>query len=156
VPVGWTLLLTLSALGLGALVLAVPVLRWALLLCGCAYLLWLAKRLWGAGALGTLQDAPLRVGFAQGIGLQFLNIKAWMLALSIVAGWIAGRPDALARYTLIMPMMLGFAFVSNFSYALIGSLLRQWLAQGRRLLVFNRCMASALTLTVIWLLWSAR
>ena len=24
--------------------------------------------------------------------LQFLNIKAWMLALTLVAGWIAGRP----------------------------------------------------------------
>lgn len=156
VPVGWTLLLTLSALGLGALVLAVPALRWALLFCGCAYLLWLANRLWGAAALDALQEEPLRVGFVQGIGLQFLNIKAWMLALSIVAGWIAGRPDALARYALVMPLMLGFAFVSNFSYALIGSLLRQWLQQRQRLLVFNRCMACALTLTALWLIWSTR
>jgi threonine/homoserine/homoserine lactone efflux protein len=156
VPVGWTLLLTLSSLGLGTLVLAVPALRWALLLTGCAYLMWLAKRLWGAGTLTTLQDAPLRVGFWQGIGLQFVNIKAWMLALSLVAGWVAGQPDALARYALLMPMMLAFAFASNMSYALIGSLLRQWLAKGRRLLVFNRCMASALALTALWLLWSTR
>lgn len=156
VPMGWSLLLTLCALGLGALVLALPVLRWALLLCGCAYLLWLAQRLWGAGVLGSLQDAPLRVGWWQGIGLQFLNIKAWMLALAIVAGWIAGRPDAWARYALIMPLMMGFALASNFCYALLGSLLRQWLAQGRRLLWFNRCMAAALALTAAWLLVGAR
>jgi threonine/homoserine/homoserine lactone efflux protein len=36
----------------------------------------------------------LQVTFWQGVMLQFLNIKAWMLALTIVAGWLAGRPDA--------------------------------------------------------------
>jgi hypothetical protein len=34
--------------------------------------------------------------------------------------------------------MLVFAFASNFAYALVGSMLRQWLAQGQRLLWFNR------------------
>ena len=52
--------------------------------------------------------------------------------------------------------MLAFAFFSNLSYALVGSLLRQWLAQGQRLLVFNRCMALALVLTAAWMLWSVR
>ena len=80
VPVGWGLLFSLCALGLGSLVLALPVLRWAILLGGVGYLLWLARRLWGAGTL----------------------------------------------------------------------------AQGHRLLVFNRCMAGALMLTAAWMLWSAR
>ena len=48
--------------------------------------------------------------------------------------------------------MVVFALTSNFSYALAGSLLRGWLAQGRRLLVFNRVMAAVLLATAIWLL----
>ena len=88
--------------------------------------------------------------------LQFLNFKAWMLALSVVAGWFAGRPDATARTLQVLPLMLAFGFVSNLTYATTGSLLRGWLAQGRRLLVFNRCMATALVFTAGWMLWSVR
>ena len=40
--------------------------------------------------------------------------------------------------------MVVFAFTSNFAYALVGSLLRSWLAQGRRLLWFNRVLALVL------------
>ena len=83
-----------------------------------------------------------------------------MLALSIVAGWIAGRPDALERFVQVLPLMLAFAFFSNLLYATVGSLLRHWLAgpvvggvaTGARLLVFNRIMAGALVLTAGWML----
>lgn len=160
VPVGWGLLFTLCAAGVGSLVVAVPALRWAILLGGTGYLLWLARRLWGSRSLSTVDAARLNVGFWQGVGLQFLNIKAWMLALSIVAGWIAGQADAQQRYVMVLPVLLAFAFFSNLSYALVGSLLRHWLAgpvvdgqpTGARLLVFNRGMALALVLTAVWML----
>ena len=160
VPVGWGLLFTLCAAGVGSLVVAVPVLRWAILLGGTAYLLWLARRLWGSRSLSSVDSSRLNVTFWQGVGLQFLNIKAWMLALSIVAGWIAGQPDAQQRFVSVLPVLLAFAFFSNLSYALVGSLLRHWLAgpvvdgqpTGARLLVFNRLMALALVLTAGWML----
>ena len=162
VPVGWGLLFALSAGGLGALVVAQPLLRGAILIGGVVYLAWLARRLWGSRQLSTVDAARLKVTFLQGIGLQFLNIKAWMLALSLVAGWVAGRPDAMARFAQVLPVMLAFAFFSNLTYATIGSVLRHWLAgpvvdgvaSGARLLVFNRIMASALLLTAAWMLWS--
>jgi threonine/homoserine/homoserine lactone efflux protein len=162
VPVGWGLLFALSAAGLGALVVAQPLLRHAILIGGVAYLAWLASRLWGSRRLSTVNQARLQVTFVQGVGLQFLNIKAWMLALSLVAGWVAGRPDAGARFAQVLPVMLAFAFFSNLTYASIGSLLRHWLAgpvingvaTGQRLLVFNRVMATALLLTAAWMLWS--
>lgn len=156
VPVGWGLLLTVCAVGLGSLVMAAPALRWAIVLGGVAYLLWLAQRLWRSGQLSQADDARLDVSFVQGVLLQFLNIKAWMLALSIVAGWIAGRPDASSRFLQIFPLLLFFAFSSNLTYALIGSMLRHWLAQGQRLLAFNRLMATLLTATAFWIGWGLR
>ena len=160
VPVGWGMLFALCAAGLGALVVAQPLLRWAVLVGGVVYLLWLAQRLWRSRSLGQVKQGQLKVTFWQGVGLQFLNIKAWMLALSLVAGWVAGRPDALARFAQVLPLMVAFAFFSNFTYALVGSMLRHWLAgpvvegrpTGGRLLVFNRLMASALVLTALWML----
>lgn len=157
VPVGWGLLFMLCATGLGGLVVAFPPIRWAIVLLGTAYLLWLAARLWGSGSLMQADSAQLQVSFIQGVGLQFLNIKAWMLSLAIVAGWVAGHDDAVSRTFTLLPIMVAYGFFSNLSYALIGSMLRHWLSHGRRLLMFNRCMASALVGTALWILqglWS--
>lgn len=152
VPVGWAMLLALSALGVGSLVQAWPLLRSAIVVGGVAYLLWLALRLWRIREWTGSASQSLEVGFVQGVMLQFLNIKAWMLALSITAGWIAGQTDVPERLLLIMPTMMGYAFSSNLAYALVGTLLRRWLAQGQRLQVFNRTMATALVLTAAWML----
>lgn len=157
VPTGWTLLMLASGLGLGALITGVPALRWGVTLLGVAYMLWLAWKLARAGQLAQVDAARLNVGFWQGVGLQFLNIKAWMLALTLSAGWVvnaAGQPsdNPGQRLAIICAVMVGFAFSSNFLYALVGSLLRQWLAQGRRLLWFNRLMALVLVATALWML----
>jgi threonine/homoserine/homoserine lactone efflux protein len=151
VPIGWGLLLGLCMAGLGQLVLAIPALRWVITLSGTLYLLWMAFRLWGTRELSNANEDRLTITFFQGVSVQFLNIKAWMLALSVVAGWVAGKEDALARCFVLLPIMMAFGLVSNLTYALVGSLLRQWLAQGIRLLVFNRGMAAALVFTAIWM-----
>lgn len=151
VPVGWSALLLLCAGGLGALVVAAPLLRLAIKGLGIAYLLWLAWKLAQTARLAEADAARLDVGFWQGALLQFVNIKAWLLALTIVAGWIAGRGDALQRLAVVLPVMLVFAFASNLAYAATGALLRQWLAQGRRLLWFNRAMATVLVATAAWM-----
>ncbi len=154
VPVGWVLLLALCALGVGALVTGIPALRWAIKGVGIAYLLWLAFKLSRSGQLAQAQQAQLQVGFGQGVLLQFVNIKAWLLALTIVAGWVAGQSDVTTRMLVVLPVMALYAFSSNLLYACIGAALRQWLAQGQRLLWFNRGMAALLVLTAIWMLQS--
>ncbi|MDP2369437.1 LysE family translocator [Rhodoferax sp.] len=155
VPVGWGLLLSLCAGGVGALVVALPPLRIGIQALGIGYLLWLAFKLARSSQLAQADASQLRVTFWQGVMLQFLNIKAWMLALTIVAGWLAGHADAVARFAIILPLMLAFGLVSNLAYALIGSLLRQWLSgpdnSGTRLRWFNRFMAVVLVVTAAWM-----
>ena len=156
VPTGWTLLMLATGLGLGALITGVPALRWAVKTGGAGYMLWLAWRLARTGQLTQVDNARLNVTFWQGVGLQFLNIKAWMLALTLTAGWVvnaAGQPatNPGERLIIISAVMVVFAFSSNFTYALVGSLLRQWLAHGSRLLWFNRILAAVLVLTTAWM-----
>ena len=151
VPVGWSLLLVLCAAGLGAVVVAVPALRWAIKALGIGYLLWLAFKLSNTGRLSEADAARLSVGFWQGVALQFVNIKAWLLALTIVAGWVIGRDDSLQRMAVVLPAMAFFALTSNFTYAATGALLRHWLAHGQRLLWFNRAMVVVLLATALWM-----
>jgi threonine/homoserine/homoserine lactone efflux protein len=160
VPVGWALLMLACGLGLGAVMLAVPVLHWIVKGVGVAYLLWLAWTLAGMRMLGDEVPQPrLHVSFFQGVLLQFVNIKAWLLALALTSGWVASAAGAPAanpgeRLLLVCSVMVLFAFASNLAYAMAGSLMRQWLSQGRRLMGFNRVMAAVLVATAVWMLLS--
>ena len=166
VPVGWGLLLTLCVFGLGALLLAVPLLSTAVKVIGVSYLLYLAYKLfnWGQTPINLAARpagsqppsvSSLNVSFSQGVAMQFVNIKAWMLALAIVSGWIAGRANPGERFAIVLPLMLAFAFFSNLTYALVGALLKDWLAgpdgSGQRLMWFNRAMALVLVFTAFWM-----
>jgi threonine/homoserine/homoserine lactone efflux protein len=152
VPMGWGGLFLLCAFGLGALLVAAPALVWLVKGVGCAYLLWLAWKLSRSGALAQADAARLQVTFWQGAALQFVNIKAWMFALTVVAGWLAGKTDFWPRMAVLLPTLMAFAFFSNLTYAIVGAALRGWLAQGARLLWFNRLMALILVLTAVWML----
>ena len=151
VPLGWGLLVLLCAYGLGAILVAAPILVWGVKAVGVAYLLWLAFKLSSSGSLSQADEAKLNVTFFQGAALQFVNIKAWMFALSVVAGWLAGKADFSERLIVILPTLMAFAFFSNLAYALMGAALRGWLSQGERLLWFNRVMALVLVVTAAWM-----
>jgi hypothetical protein len=158
VPVGWTLLILACGLGLGALILNIPPLRWSVKVLGVGYLLWLAWRLMRQTSLsGQVEGKLLQIGFMQGVLLQFVNIKAWMLALTVTAGWVVSAgglaaPNPNERLAIVAPLMAFFAFSSNFTYAVAGSLMRGWLETGQRLLWFNRFLAMVLAATGAWML----
>lgn len=153
VPVGFSLLLLICAVGLGALVTAQPVLRVSLIGAGALYMLWMAWQLAVRRPLdGRAETAPLRIPFWQGVALQFLNIKAWMISLAISATWIAVDRQLALRLAQVVPLMMLYGLASNLAYALTGALLRSWLTQGRRLLWFNRAMALVLVVTALWML----
>ena len=157
VPAGWTLLMLASGLGLGAMVTGAPVLRWTVKLAGAGYMVWLAWKLARTDQMTEVDQSKLDVNFLQGVGMQFLNIKAWMLALTLTAGWVVnagGQPatNPGQRLAIICGVMMLFAFTSNFSYALLGSLLRRWLAQGHRLRWFNSVLGLVLLATAGWML----
>ena len=155
VPLGWGLLMLACVMGLGALLQAQPALRGALKWGGLAYMLWLAWALARSAPAGsdykTSAAARFDVGFAKGVALQFVNIKAWMNALMISAGWIMVADPPWPRLALVLPLMMAFGLASNLSYALLGAALRGWLAQGQRLQTFNRVLALVLLATVVWM-----
>jgi len=156
VPTGWTLMMLACGLGLGALVFALPWLRGGVKAIGVAYLVWLAWKLANTRALAPTAEARMQVGFWQGVALQFVNIKAWMLALALAAGWVATSAGQASsnpgeRLAIVCAVMAVFALSSNAAYALAGSLLRRWLAENDRLLWFNRGMALLLLATAVWM-----
>lgn len=170
VPVGWGILLTFSATGAGAVMQWHPLARTVLQVLGLLYLLYLAVKLWRTVALPAVSAVPAvpavgepssgaelaghpnwKVGFVQGVLLQFVNIKAWMNAWVVSSGWIAVGAETTQRLLWVLPVMMLYGLLSNLSYALVGAALRGWLSQGGRLQAFNRVMAAALVLTAVWM-----
>lgn len=151
VPFGWGLLLVGCTFGLGTLLQAQPALQAVVKWGGLAYMVWLAFRLSRSGTLAQADASRFDVGFGKGVALQFINIKAWMNALLITAGWVTVVQPPWQRLALVLPLMMAYGFASNFTYAVAGSALRGWLARGRRLLWFNRALALVLLATAVWM-----
>jgi len=158
VPAGWGLLLLACSAGLGLLLMEYPQVRLGLMGVGAGYLLWLARRLWGTRALSAVDNQAPVLRFDQGVALQFLNVKAWFLAISVSTGWVIGFGNTEERLWQVFPVFVSFGLTSNLAYALVGASLRHWLqgpdGTARRLQVFNRCMAIALGLTALWVVLS--
>lgn len=84
-------LLAALAVGAGMLVATGTAISAALTFAGTGYMLWLAWKLWNAGAIHK-NAAPLRAGFTDGAALLALNPKAWSIMAALFAlygdvGW---------------------------------------------------------------------
>ena len=157
VPIGWFLMMLSCGLGLGALVTEVPSLRLGIKLLGCIYLIWLALKLCQRKKLDDINTANLNMNFFKGVVIQFLNIKVWLLAITVTGSWILqseGQPSSNPNERLLLACatVMFFAFTSNLTYAVAGSLFREWLGSGKRLMVFNYLLAFMLIATALWTL----
>lgn len=84
VTIGFALMVVLVALGLGQVFTAVPWLKTVLEYAAAAYLLWLAWTLLGLKLhAGDSTERPL--SFLQAAGFQWINPKAWAMAVSFGA-----------------------------------------------------------------------
>ncbi|MFK7836489.1 MAG: LysE family translocator [Sulfitobacter sp.] len=73
--------------GLAAIVLAVPSLRAVLLFASISYLLYLAFRIASAGAKIGFAPATKPLGFRNGLMLQFINPKAYVVGTTLFSGF---------------------------------------------------------------------
>jgi len=157
VPVGWLLIMLSCGLGIGAMITEMPSLRLSIKLLGCAYLIWLAYKLCRTKKLHEVNSARLNINFPKGVLLQFLNIKVWLLAITITGTWIIDAEGQAStnpneRLALACAIVMFMAFTSNMTYALAGALFRTWLGSGNRLAIFNYFLAFLLFATAIWTL----
>ena len=122
---------------------------------GAAYLLYLAVRI--ARTPDALDDSAvstsqptwrLTQGFTQGVLVQSLNPKAWLVALSGVSLFITDRQDTHQQLLFFCAVSGSVCFVSVAAWAALGTLIRQWLAQARYQRLFHRALAAFLVFAV--------
>lgn len=140
---GFFLMVLAIGLGFGALFKALPSLYDWLRFLGAAYLVYLAWRIAGSSpATGGegLRSAGQPLGFFGAAAFQWVNPKAWTMAVAAVSiympqqGYLMGALVISVLFALINLPCVGL-------WAVCGSLIRRWLDDPARQRGFNRTMA---------------
>lgn len=118
-----------------------------------AYLLYLAWKIANAAppksAEGPAEGKPLT--FLQSATFQWVNPKAWSMALSAITLYATGRD--LTAVLWVAGTYVACGTISTTSWTVLGQQLRRFLKNPGRLRVFNWVMAALLVATLVPVLW---
>ncbi|MFC4625380.1 LysE family translocator [Daeguia caeni] len=145
---GFFSLLMAVGFGLGALMAAMPSIYVALKFTGGIYMLHLAWKIATARSIGDARSSSRPLSFLQAALFQWVNPKAWVMAVTGLATYATHEDHNLA----VVLVSTVFALVNLpcvSSWAGFGTLLRKWLADPLRLAWFNRVMG-VLLVTSLW------
>lgn len=141
--VAFTMMITVTALGLGAILLASEVIFQAVKWAGAAYLVWLGIKLMRAGtpALASLGDAPRQSSLKELARQEFLiaigNPKAILIFTAFFPQFIDSA-HYLASFAVLGAIFLVLEFAAIAVYALLGIRLRALTRQARNFRIMNR------------------
>jgi len=145
---GFATMLALVGLGLAGPFALSPTLHLALKWIGAAWLLWLAWRIARAGAPGEGPSRP-PLGFLGGALFQWVNPKAWLIALAAIPTFTTPGGDLVPE---VLRIAFAFALVCIpclLLWALLGAGAGLALRTPRGLRVFNIAMGVLLVVSLV-------
>ena len=152
IAVGFAVMVVAVGLGLGGLFARFPVLHEALKWLGGVYLLWLSWKIASAAGLGSADRRGRPLRFIEAAAFQWVNPKAWMMAISAFAVYSIADPSTAIAEALTFAAIFGVICVpSTGAWALFGSALRRLLGNARSLRLFNGALGLLLAASVLLL-----
>ena len=151
VSLGFVLMAFLVGVGLAGLFQTYPLAVTALEVVSVVYMLWLAWKIANAAAPKDRQAGGTPMTFLQAAAFQWVNPKAWAMALTAVT---VHAPDRSLWAVALVAVIFGAINLPSVSlWTLIGQQLRSVLTNTRRLTIFNWTMAGLLVLSLAPVLW---
>ena len=147
VSLGAALLLLVVGCGLCAVFERLPQLHAALKYLGAAYLVWLAWCIARSGKAGHHRAAHQPLRFWQGMALQWINPKTWVMAVGVAATYMP-RDGYLAHLLLAGGLLILVSFPSISVWTLFGQCVAGTLRSPAAIHRFNRTMAGLLLLSL--------
>ncbi|WP_018391383.1 LysE family translocator [Ancylobacter sp. FA202] len=152
VTVGFAVMLVAIGMGLGTLFLAIPYMHQTLKIVGALYLLYLAWKIANAGGPGDGSAVERPMTLLQSALFQWVNPKAWTIALSIIPAFTTvGGEHLFAEVAMIALVSGGVAFPSLCLWAGFGALLARLLSTPRQQRIVNYVMAALVASSVVML-----
>ncbi len=147
ISLGHMVMVVMTGLGLSSLLLAFPWAGTVLKLAALAYMLWLAWKIAHADAPGQGAVGARPMTFVQAAAFQWVNPKAWAMALGAIAAYAA--EGGLADVALVAAVFAAVNWPSISVWTYAGTRLRRWLGDPSRLRLFNWGMAALLILSLL-------
>ena len=144
---GFAVLLLAVGMGLGAIIHAYPGLSLAMKFASAAYLIYLAWRIAFSRSVGSGQAGAEPLTFLQAAMFQWVNPKAWAMALVGMGAYVnMERPWLSVVLVAVIFTLVNLPSVSVWTG--FGIALRGFLANRRRLRLFNMAMGLLLVATL--------
>ena len=140
VSMGFGAMMACFGLGLGVIFKAYPLVSDVLKIVVVLFLLYLAWRIANAGPVDGKLGGGRPLTFLQAAAFQWVNPKAWVIALSAMASFVPRSGDP-ATVVLIAVTFATIGTVSAATWALSGTLLQRLLQTRRAVKTFNIVMA---------------
>jgi threonine/homoserine/homoserine lactone efflux protein len=115
-------------------------------------MIWLAWKIANAAPMEDQESAGTPITFLQAVLFQWINPKAWVIAITANATFsIMGQPVLSAL--MVAGTFLLVSGPSSLVWVFFGSLLRKLLSNPKTLRIFNITMAVLLVLSLVPMLW---
>jgi len=146
---GFPVMVLAIGLGLGGLFEAYPQIHVGLKYVGIAYLLWLA---WKVATAARTEDAGAKakpLNFLQAAGFQWVNPKAWIIAVGAIATYTTLQGDVIQE-VLVIAAVFGMVTLPTVAmWTLFGTAIRRLLKSDRARTLFNWSMAALLVVSLV-------
>lgn len=146
ISVGHSVMVFLLGLGVAGAIQAVPWAGVVLEVLSVGYMLWLAWKIAHSAAPGEGRAAGRPLTFLQAAAFQWVNPKAWAMALGAAAAYAPS--GSLGAVALVALVFAGVNLPSVTLWAAAGQGVRRWLETPGRLGAFNWTMAALLVLSL--------
>jgi threonine/homoserine/homoserine lactone efflux protein len=157
VMIGFPVMLLLAGLGLASILLASPRLQLVMKIVSCAYLLWLAFQIARSASAKSGSGGGKPMSFLQAAAFQWVNPKAWLMVVSAISAYTAGRGLQLYLQVAILAVICVIVtFLSTLTWAAFGAAIGRWLRAPLAQHLFNLFMAVLLvgsTVPILFEIW---
>lgn len=142
VALGFVFMVLLMGAGLARLFAAVPAIHTALKAAAVLYMLWLAWKIAHAAPMRKSGRAGKPMSFLQAAAFQWVNPKAWAMALTAISAY---TPDQTMAAVAMVGLIFGAINLPSVgSWTVLGQQMARFLTSPRRLTLFNWTMAALL------------
>ena len=148
---GFPIMVLLVGLGLGIVFEKFPMILDILKIVGILYLVWMAYKIANNKSTYDLKDDQKSEPFTflQAALFQWVNPKAWIMAISSISIFVKPDVDSLMQIVLIALIFLLSAIVSCNTWVIGGVALKKIIKSEKSIRIFNISMAILLVVSVL-------
>jgi threonine/homoserine/homoserine lactone efflux protein len=151
ITLGFPVMVIAVGLGLGEIFTRYPSLHWALKFIGAAYLLYLAWRIAQASGPENGEASGRPLTFLEAAGFQWVNPKAWMLAVSSIPAFTTVNGNYYLELGIIAFVFAAICLPSCAAWCMFGMAIRRLVSSPGAARAINLTLAALVALSVILL-----